>query len=200
MQVGLHQSIIIHCWVLGLKFLTGKCLYLWFSRMWVWTHTSIFLMAIWLHNPSHTWTWVFQWTGRWNSTVKIRNVAVKAESIATNVLKTIVNCSANFIHSLLVLDIRLILKFTSLIWNFSFGGQINMMEEVQCRYTKKVLGVTTLYYNESLLALEVYYVRDKLLRNDFILCFHIFHPLSQCHFTIWHIHDGHWCWYKITYI
>ncbi len=85
--------------------------------------------------------------------------------------------------SLLISDIRPILDFASPIWNTGFIRDQKLLESVQRRWTKQVSGLSQLSYADRLSRLNIFSIKGRLLRNDLILCYKIFHNLS----TIKHV-------------
>lgn len=108
----------------------------------------------------------------------ISSSVAKAGGIATNFLKSTVNRSANFMSTLFISDVRPILDFASPIWNLGFLGQNKLLESVQRRWTKQVAGLTDLSYSDRLSALGLFSVKGRLLRQDLIYCYRIFHNLT----------------------
>ena len=74
--------------------------------------------------------------------------------------------------------VRPILDFASPIWNLGFLGQNKLLESVQRRWTKQVAGLTDLSYSDRLSALGLFSVKGRLLRQDLIYCYRIFHNLT----------------------
>lgn len=167
----------------GLRFSTGKCVHLRFARQ---RHvqaenleTSIYTLN---GNPinqsfSHSDLGVTV-DRKLKFDHHTRSIAAKAGGVATNLLKSTINRSPNFMSSLLISDVRPILDFASPVWNLGFLGQTKLLESVQRRWTKQITGLSDLSYAERLTVLGLYSVKGRLLRHDLIYCYRIFHDLS----------------------
>ena len=110
----------------------------------------------------------------------IKDTANKAGGVATSILKSTVCRSPNFMTTILMSDIRPILDFASPIWNLGFVCDYKLLETVQRRWTKNILGLTAeVSYDERLRRLNLFSMKGRLLRSDMILCYKIFHGLSS---------------------
>ena len=108
----------------------------------------------------------------------IRSAVAKAGGVATNFLKSTVCRSSNFMSTLFTSDVRPIIDFASPVWNLGFAGQNKLLESVQRRWTKQVIGLTDLSYPERLARLGMFSIKGRLLRQDLIYCYRIFHGTS----------------------
>ena len=108
----------------------------------------------------------------------IRNTVAKAGGVATNLLKSTVCRSANFMSSIFSTDIRPLLEFASPIWNTGYTYDLKLLESVQRRWTKQIEGLSTFSYSERLKFLNMYSTKGRLLRQDLIYTYKIFHDLS----------------------
>lgn len=108
----------------------------------------------------------------------IRNTVAKAGGVATNLLKSTVCRSANFMSSIFSTDIRPLLEFASPIWNTGFTYDLKLLESVQRRWTKQIEGLSSFPYSERLKRLNMYSTKGRLLRQDLIYAYKIFHGLS----------------------
>lgn len=108
----------------------------------------------------------------------IRQTVAVAGGIASNLLKSTVCRTPSFMKSLLISDIRPLLDFASPVWNTGFQGDFRLLESVQRRWTKQVLNMSNLSYQERLLNLNLFSIKGRLIRSDLIMCYKIFHDLS----------------------
>ena len=108
----------------------------------------------------------------------IRNTVNKAGGISSNLLKSTVCRSADFMTALLISDIRPLTDFCSQLWGLGYLGDLRLIESVQRRWTKQVQGLHDLPYLERLRKLDLFSVKAKMERYDLISCYKIFHGLS----------------------
>lgn len=105
----------------------------------------------------------------------IHNIVQKAGGMAQNLLKSTVNRDASFLIPLYVTHIRPILEYCSAVWNLGYITDLNLIESVQRRWTRNIRGMEHLNYSQRLKALDLYSVRGRLLRNDMVKYWQIFH-------------------------
>ena len=108
----------------------------------------------------------------------VRQVVSRAWGLASNLLRSTLCRSREFMLNVYVAHIRPLLEFSSPVWNTGFVGDGKLLESVQRRWTKKVWGLEHLDYASRLESLSLYSVRGRLLRADLIKYFKIFNGLS----------------------
>ena len=64
------------------------------------------------------------------------------------------------------------------MWNTGYLGDLRMLESVQRRWTKKVVGFADLPYSERLARLNLFSIKGRLLRADLIQVWKILSGLS----------------------
>ena len=64
-----------------------------------------------------------------------------------------------------------------LYWNTGYIGDIKLLESVQRRWTRNIVGLENLSYADRLSALDLFSVRGRLLRADLIECWKIVHDI-----------------------
>lgn len=164
----------------GLSFAAGKCVHLRFSRPL--EHAvgdSLYSLggtAI-KRTPSHKDLGITVETNlKFHQHIKAS--VNKAGGVASNLLKSTVCRSADFMMVLLISDIRPLTDFSSQLWNLGYIGDLKQIESVQRRWTKQVSGLGELPYVDRLKKLKLFSVCGRLLRCDLIYCYKIFHGLS----------------------
>ena len=70
------------------------------------------------------------------------------------------------------------LEYCSSLWNLGYVGDVRLLERVQRRWTRAVLGLENATYAERLKQLGLFSIQGRLLRNDLILVWKIFN--QQC--------------------
>ena len=109
----------------------------------------------------------------------IRSIVNKASGLSTNLLRSTLCRSPDFMISLYKTHIRPLLEYSSCVWNTGYIGDLRMLESVQRKWTKHIDGLGELPYSERLQVLGLYSVQGRLLRADIIKYWKIFHNESS---------------------
>lgn len=99
----------------------------------------------------------------------------KAAGLSQNLLKSTVCGTPEFMLALFRTHIRPIVEYCSCVWHTGYRGDLRILESVQRRWTKRILGMSNLDYQCRLRALDLYSVQGRLLRADIIQCWKVFH-------------------------
>lgn len=105
----------------------------------------------------------------------IQRICSKAGGIASNLLKSTVCRSPEFMLAILTAHIRPLLEFSSPLWHTGYQGDYLLLEAVQRRWTRQIRGLTDFTYGERLRKLDLFSIKGRLLRADLIYCWRIFH-------------------------
>ena len=108
----------------------------------------------------------------------IRHRVAVAGALTTNLLSSTLCRSPEFIMNIYCSQIRPQLEYGSHLWNTGFVGDLKLLERIQRRWTRAVVGLEDKPYNERLDALNLFSFRGRLLRQDMIMVWKIFHNLS----------------------
>ena len=108
----------------------------------------------------------------------VRQMVAKASGLSNNLLRSTLCRSREFMCNLFVVHVRPLLEFGSVVWNTGYVGDSRLLESVQRRWTKRIDGMESLDYAVRLATLNLYSVKGRLLRSDLIKCFKIFSNLS----------------------
>jgi hypothetical protein len=73
---------------------------------------------------------------------------------------------------------RPILEYNNIVWNPSFIFLIDLIENVQCNYTKCIPSLSSLPYIERLALLDLESLELRRLRFDLIYFFKVFNHLT----------------------
>lgn len=111
----------------------------------------------------------------------IRTVVNKAAAVSSNLLRSTLCRSPNFMMTLYKSHIRPLLEFGSPVWNTGYISDLRLLESVQRRWTKQMEGMSELSYSERLAVLNLYSVKGRLLRADMIKCWTRLHHKSSIH-------------------
>jgi len=98
----------------------------------------------------------------------VRTVVRRAASLSSNLLRSTVNRSPNFMVTLFVTHIRPILDYCSTVWYTEYVHDMDLLESVQRRWTKQVEGMSELDYGTRLRILNLFSIKGRLLRGDLI--------------------------------
>ena len=104
-----------------------------------------------------------------------RNIARKAGGVAQNFLKSTICRSADFMLHILRTHIRPILEYASTVWHTGYHLDLKRLESVQRLWTRNILNLSDVEYEERLQTLNLFSVKGRLLRADLIKCWKIFH-------------------------
>ena len=105
----------------------------------------------------------------------VRSVATKCSGLSSNILNSTLCRAREFMVPIYISHIRPILEFGSSVWNLGYVEDTRLLENIQRRWTKKILDLENLPYSQRLEILDLYSVKGRLLRADIIKCWKIFH-------------------------
>ena len=94
-------------------------------------------------------------------------------------LKSLVCRFPKLMLFLLTTHIRPVLEYGSCLWRTGFVGDMQKLERIQRRWTKRVQGLRDLCYSERLSDLGLFSIQGRLLRADLIQYWKIFHGKSS---------------------
>jgi hypothetical protein len=109
----------------------------------------------------------------------IELIAAKVGGIASNILRSTVCRSPEFMLIILISHLRPIMEYASPVWNTGYLGDLSVLESVQRRWTKQIQGLARFTYEDRLRYLKLFSVKGRLWRADLILCWRIFHEKSK---------------------
>ena len=104
----------------------------------------------------------------------IREIYGKASGVAMSILRGTVCRSPEFLVKAFVTHVRPILDFGSVVWCTRYVGDMNLLENVQRRFTKRIDGFWNMTYSDRLSTLNLFSVKGRLLRNDLVMVWKIF--------------------------
>lgn len=108
----------------------------------------------------------------------IRNITRKANGLASNLLKSTLNRTPDFMVQVYKTHIRPLTEFSSCAWFTEYVGDLKLLESTQRSWTKRIQGMENLSYGQRLEYLNLYSVKGRILRADIIKYWKIFHNLS----------------------
>ena len=109
----------------------------------------------------------------------VHSVVQRAWGLASNILRSTVNRSPDFMVTLFRSHIRPILDYCSCVWNVGYVGDQKLLESVQRRWTKRVDGLGDVQYEDRLRLLGLFSIYGRLLRSDIIKYWRSFHSGSD---------------------
>ena len=86
----------------------------------------------------------------------IQSMAAKASGVSSNLLKSIVCRSQDFMKSLYISHIRPLLGYSSVVWNTGYIGGTKLLESIQRRWTRNIEGLENLSYGKRLQSFGTY--------------------------------------------
>ena len=108
-----------------------------------------------------------------NFHLHISSVVSKAAGVSSNLLRGTLCRSPDFMRTVFITHIRPLLEFASPIWNTDYVTDSRLLESVQRRWTKQIIGFQDLSYYDRLKSLSLFSVWGRLLRADLILVWKI---------------------------
>ena len=109
----------------------------------------------------------------------IDSLTQKVSGLCHSFLKSLVCRSPKLMLFLLTTHIRPVLEYGSCLWHTGFVGDMQKLERIQRRWTKRVQGLRDLCYSERLSDLGLFSIQGRLLRADLIQYWKIFHGKSS---------------------
>ena len=97
---------------------------------------------------------------------QIAEVVRKSSGLANQLLRSTVCRSPKFMVTLFISHIRPIVDYCSTLWNLGYLGDVRKLEGVQRRWTANVSGLEGLDYPERLSRLNIYSIKERLLRSQ----------------------------------
>ena len=105
----------------------------------------------------------------------IEHTVKRASSKKATILRNFTYRSKNVLVPLFKALVRPILEYANVVWDSSFRSQINLLESVQRTYTRHILEVKKLPYEERLKKLDLPSLEYRRLRGDMIELYKIAH-------------------------
>ena len=107
----------------------------------------------------------------------IQNVVKKANKICGLLMRTIHNKDKDIMVPLFKSLVRPILEYGNAVWCPYMRKHIDLIEGVQKRFTKRIIGMSSLDYEQRLVELQLFSLEYRRLRGDLIEVFKITHEL-----------------------
>ena len=102
-------------------------------------------------------------------------VVGKAAGMMSNLLRSTVCRSAQFMMSVYVTHVRPIIEYCSCVWNVGYLGDVRRLESVQRRWTREVDGMALLEYKDRLRKLDLFSIYGRLRRIELVKIWKSFH-------------------------
>ena len=104
-------------------------------------------------------------------------VARKAYARANLILRCFFYTDRNFLLRLYLIYVRPLLEYNSSVWSPHTNNDISIIERVQEYFSKRLIGMESLTYDERLVALKLPSLSCRRNRSDLILLYKIMHNL-----------------------
>jgi len=105
----------------------------------------------------------------------------KAHQRNNAILRCFVSRNITLLLRAYLVYVRPLLEYNSTIWSPHYSYDIDAVERVQRRFTKRLPGLSNYTYNERLSFLNIPTLEQRRMRADLILCYKIFvNHLSIC--------------------
>ena len=107
--------------------------------------------------------------------VHVGIVVGRAGAMMSELLRSTVCRSKEFMIVLYISHIRPILDYCCSVWNVGYLGDLRRLEAVQRRWTREVSGFSSLDYASRLRQLNLHSIYGRLFRGDLIKMWKVFH-------------------------
>ena len=105
--------------------------------------------------------------------VHVNNIAAKAHQRANAIHKCFTSRNTNLLVRASLTYVRPLLEYNSIIWSPHFKCNVDTIEKVQRRFTKRIPGFGNCSYDECLNLLHLPILEIRRLRYDLIWCYKI---------------------------
>jgi hypothetical protein len=113
----------------------------------------------------------------------VNAIALKAHQRANMILKCFVCKDIKVLLRAYHAYVRPILEYNSVVWSPILKCEIDALERVQRRFTKRLRGMNLLSYSDRLIRLDLTTLELRRLHNDLIMCYKIVFGLIDLKFT-----------------
>ena len=110
-------------------------------------------------------------------------MVAKAHQRANTILRCFVSRDVNLLLNAFIVYVRPILEYNSVIWSPSLIKDIDCVERVQRRFTKRLPGLKNYSYGERLTLLGLQTLELRRLHIDLIMCYKIVFGLMDIRFN-----------------
>ena len=107
--------------------------------------------------------------------IEIKKHSENAGSMISNLSRSTVCRSVEFMLTLWVTHVRSIIEYGSCVWNVGYLRDIRRLESLQRRWTREIQGMGGLDYASRLRSLGLFSIKGRLLRIDLIKVWKCFH-------------------------
>ena len=108
----------------------------------------------------------------------INSIVSKAHLRANQILRCFLSRSPEILVKAFITYVRPILEYCSTVWNPHQITLINKVESVQRRFTKKIVGLSKMSYDERCKLLGLQRLELRRLHCDLVYCFNIIRGFS----------------------
>jgi len=103
----------------------------------------------------------------------INQIASKGHSRANLILRSFVSKDITTLTRAFIVYVRPLLEYCTVVWSPSLVRDIELIEKVQRRFTKRLPGLQNLTYHQRLASLNLESLELRRLRNDLIFAYKI---------------------------
>src|SRR6185369_14579262 len=110
-------------------------------------------------------------SGNGKSAAHVRKIVGRAYQVSHLIFNGFVNRDPKFLGRLFAVYIRPILEYASVVWSPHLIGDIDAIERVQRRFTKRIPSIATLPYSQRLAACNLEILELRRIRFDLVQLF-----------------------------
>ncbi len=112
----------------------------------------------------------------------INAIVQKAQQRANIILRCFVSRDVNLLSRAFIMYVRPLVEYNSVVWSPSLKYEIDLIERVQRRFTKRLPGMESLSYTARLDKLNLVTLELRRLHIDLIMCYKIVFGLIDVKF------------------
>jgi len=112
----------------------------------------------------------------------VNNITVKAHQRANAILRCFASRDNKLLVRAFTTYVRPLLEYNSVVWSPYLKQDIERLENVQRRFTKRLVGLKHVEYAERLQRLNLHSLELRRLRSDLIWCYKIVFGLVRLNF------------------
>ena len=116
--------------------------------------------------------------------VHIDSIVAKAHQRANVILRCFLSRDVTLLTRAFTVYVRPILEYNCVVWSPHLKQDIEKIERVQRRYTKRLCGLSNISYSERLRRLQLCSLEQRRLHFDLLMCYRIIFGLVKCVYLI----------------
>jgi hypothetical protein len=113
----------------------------------------------------------------------ISKIVSKARQRTSTLFRGFLTCSLTTVRQAFITYIRPILEYNSLVWNLTYIHLIDLIENIERNFTKRIPSQSSLQYSERLAIFDLDLLELRRLRFDLIYYYKVLNRPNLTHFN-----------------